>query len=146
MNYNKRNYERAMSLAEICVAIAIISTIIVAMSTFFARGLISVKKNQSLIPGYTLGKSSLEKMRRASYDTIENFYFPLYDDMIKQNGVEFYIHITPTVIYKPHPTYGGNNDGRSLIKINLSIDWDALEGQGRKDLTLETYIYTEPDY
>lgn len=144
MNYKKRKFY-GMSLAELLVTIAIISGIIIAMATFFARGLIAVKKNQTLIPGYEMGRACLEKMRRADYDTITDTYFPSYDEEIRQNGIDYNFHINSEVIYKPALTMSGHT-GRGLIKIQLKIDWEAIEEQGRKDILLETYIYTEPDY
>jgi len=61
-------YNKGLTFAELLTTIAIVSCIIISISAFFARGLIAVKKNQALLPGYDLAKGRIEQIRRCSYD------------------------------------------------------------------------------
>jgi len=129
--FGKKLYlESALSLAELLVSIAIVAGIIVSLSVFFTRGLLAVKKNQALIPGYEVGKSQMEKMRRMSYDTILLSYFPSMSENILQNGITYNTELNTEIIYRPEILLSGSHDGRSLIKITLKIKWNDLNQEG----------------
>ncbi len=143
---NNSYSEYALSLAELLVSIAIVAVIIISMSVFFTRGLLAVKRNQALIPGYEVGKSQMEKIRRMSYDTILLNYFPSMSEDIFQNGITYNAEVNTEIIYRPEILLSGSHDGRSLIKITLKIKWNDLNQEGKKNILLQSYIYTESDY
>jgi len=138
---------KGLTLSELVVTIAIAGVLIISTAGFFARGLVALKKTQALIPGYSLGEQQLEKMRRATYDVIESNYGlnNISNFSLIQNNITYHMEVTTQVIYKPHLNGLHIPDGKSLIKVKLNISWEAIKEQGKRNITLGSYIYTEPN-
>jgi len=136
---------KGLTLSELVVTIAIAGFLIISTAGFFAKGLVVFKKNQALIPGYSLGEQQLEKMRRATYDVIKNDYGlnNTSNFSLVQNNITYHMEVTTRVIYKPHLNGLNISDGKSLIKVKLNISWEAIKEQGKRNITIGTYIYTE---
>ncbi|MEQ8224441.1 MAG: type II secretion system protein [Candidatus Eremiobacterota bacterium] len=138
---------KGLTLSELVVTIAIAGVLIISTAGFFAKGLVALKKNQALIPGYSLGEQQLEKMRRATYEIIKNDYGlnNTSNFSLVQNNINYHMEVITQVIYKPHLNALNISDGKSLIKVKLNITWEAIKEQGKRNITIGSYIYTEPN-
>lgn len=122
-----------MTLAELSVTIAILSVMLVGMILFFATGIQSIKKNNIMVPVINIANEQIEKMREMSYNTIINSYYPSGEFNLSKNNIDYKIKITAKVIYS-----------EELVDIIININWMGAGKIGKKELNMETYIYTEP--
>jgi len=123
-----------MTLAELSVTIAILGAMIVGMILFFTTGLQSIKKNNIMVPVVNIANEQIEKMREMSYNTIMSDYYPSSEFNLSKNNIDYKIKITTKVIYS-----------EELVDISININWQGAGKMGKKDLNMETYIYTAPE-
>jgi len=122
-----------MTLAELSVTIAILGVVIVGMILFFTTGIQAIKKNNIMIPVVNIVNEQIEKMREMSYDTIINSYYPSSEFDIRKNNMDYKMKITTKVIYE-----------EELVDIFVNINWQGAGKQGKKELNMQTFIYTSP--
>ncbi|MEQ8170573.1 MAG: type II secretion system protein [Candidatus Eremiobacterota bacterium] len=122
-----------MTLAELSVTIAILGVVLVGMILFFTTGIQAIKKNNIMIPVVNIANEQIEKMREMSYDTIINNYYPSSEFDIKKNNMDYKMKITTKVIYE-----------EELVDIFVNINWQGAGKQGKKELDMQTFIYTSP--
>ncbi len=122
-----------MTLAELSVTIAILGVVIVGMILFFTTGIQAIKKNNIMIPVVNIVNEQIEKMREMSYDTIINSYYPSSEFDIRKNNMDYKMKITTKVIYE-----------EELVDIFVNINWQGAGKQGKKELNIQTFIYTSP--
>lgn len=121
------------TLAELLITISLIGIIIVSMAIFFAKGFISIKKNNALIPAINMATQHIEKIRQMDYDTIKSNYYPdTLECDIKRNNIEYNVAITAEMLYSG-----------DIVDLTIDIKWeDGGKESGKKNITMETYIYT----
>ncbi len=122
-----------MTLAELSVTIAILGVVLVGMILFFTTGIQAIKKNNIMIPVVNIVNEQIEKMREMSYDTIINSYYPSSEFDIRKNNMDYKMKITTKVIYE-----------EELVDIFVNINWQGAGKQGKKELNIQTFIYTSP--
>jgi prepilin-type N-terminal cleavage/methylation domain-containing protein len=125
--------KNGMTLAELSVTIAILGVVIVGMILFFTTGIQAIKKNNIMIPVVNIVNEQIEKMREMSYDTIINSYYPSSEFDIRKNNMDYKMKITTKVIYE-----------EELVDIFVNINWQGAGKQGKKELNIQTFIYTSP--
>jgi len=125
--------KHGMTLAELSVTIAILGVVLVGMILFFTTGIQAIKKNNIMIPVVNIVNEQIEKMREMSYDTIINSYYPSSEFDIRKNNMDYKMKITTKVIYE-----------EELVDIFVNINWQGAGKQGKKELNIQTFIYTSP--
>ena len=118
------------SLAEILITIAIFSIIVVSISIFFTRGFLSIRKNKSLLPAINMINEQIEKMRKMTYSEFKTNYYPTSGTIsFSRNQIQYKLKI--------NSVYMDN-----IADVTVNIDWEGVKEEGKRSLTMETYIYS----
>lgn len=118
------------SLAEILITIAIFSIIVVSISIFFTRGFLSIKKNKSMLPAINMLNEQIEKMRKMTYSEFKTNYYPTSGTItISRNQVNYKMKIDSVYM-------------DNIADVTINIEWVGTKEEGKRNLTMETYIYS----